>query len=112
MKRDTGPEDLPSRVRVAVGAALRQLNLTHREVAERLGRSKSTIDNKLSSGIFSKRDAKIWSSTLGIPPEVFTHGLDPSGTEGYTELREAYHDLRRELDDLRSLVDEIDRRTR
>lgn len=97
----------PSRnekVRYAISRALKQRGLSHKEVAELVGRAVSTVGNKISLGQFTEEEATEWSSALGIEREVFLYGREPLPPNDYSVIRESMDQMRTEIDELRKEV--------
>lgn len=97
-------------VKDAIKIELQKRHFTHKQVADLLGLTKSTVDNKLSVCNFSKKDAKRWSDALGISADIFLHGTENATPNNYTELRAAYQILRQEVDLLKVKVADLERK--
>lgn len=94
-------------VHYAVSKALKERGLSHKQVAEILGVSSSSVSNAISQGKFTIDRATRWSEALGIEMEVFLEGKEPMPPSNFKFINETLEKMRAEINALRHDVDSL-----
>ena len=91
-----------------VTTAIRQYfkvhGITHEEAARRLGQSKQTVSNRLSTGGFTPVTASLWCAVFGFSEAFLLKGKGSLVDDGREELER----LRAENESLRRRVRELE----
>jgi len=68
------PPEFRKKVAQAASAYCKSHGITHKEIAEKVGLSKSQVDNWFSQGTFTYKGIEILKTDFGLPAEIFENG--------------------------------------